>query len=386
MLTSGSPLWWIVACAGTVVTLVGTYCAWLRSRQRVRSALSPFDPGVTVMKPLSGLDPSLEANLETFAALRSPAPLAVLLCLRSAADPAYPLAREFVSRFPNRFRIVLGAVPSLGNAKLAQLAVAWGEVKQPLIWVSESNVATSQAFFEALVITWREANANGRVKTLVHAPLVGIGGDGLGAAFERMHLAGFQNANHELALLFDLHAVVGKTEFFHRDDLTALGGFHAFGQFLGEDYLLGEAFAREGVVRCVPLATRNVLGRLSVRAWFERHERWAVMRKLLVGPAFYFLEPLVLLAWPTLLFVAGLVPFECLALCTLARVFIDGFNWSVHAKEWPRGSDLLLVPLKEALLFAAWLRAVFSSQVKWRASTSIELGPRSAVRPASAER
>jgi ceramide glucosyltransferase len=386
MLTSGSPVWWVVACAGTVVTWVGTFCAWLRSRRRVRSALSPFDPGVTVMKPLSGVDPSLEDNLETFARLRSPAPLEVLLCLRSEADPAYPLACEFVERFPHRFRLALGAAPSLGNAKLAQLAAAWSEVKHPLVWVSESNVETSQAFFEALVVTWREANEEGRVKTLVHAPLVGVGGDGVGAAFERMHLASFQNANHELALLLELHAVVGKTEFFHRDDLTALGGFHAFGQFLGEDYLLGEAFAREGVVRCVPLATRNVLGNVPVRAWFERHERWAVMRKLLVGPAFYCLEPLVLLAWPALLWLAGLVPFECFALCLLARVFIDGFNWAIHAKAWPRVSDLLLVPFKEALLFAAWLRAVFSSQVKWRASTSIELGPRSEVRPASAER
>jgi ceramide glucosyltransferase len=386
MLTSGSPVWWIVACAGTVVTLVGTFCAWRRSRQRVRSALSPFDPGVTVMKPLSGVDPSLEDNLETFAKLRSPAPLEVLLCLRSEADPAYPLAREFVERFPHRFRIALGAAPSLGNAKLAQLAAAWSEVKHPLIWVSESNVETSQAFFEALVITWREANEKGRVKTLVHAPLVGVGGDGVGAAFERMHLASFQNANHELALFLHMHAVVGKTEFFHRDDLTALGGFHAFGQFLGEDYLMGEAFAREGVVRCLPLATRNVLGNLNVRPWFERHERWAVMRKLLVGPAFYFLEPLVLLSWPALLWLAGLVPFECFALCLLARVFIDGFNWAIHAKAWPPGTDLFLVPFKEALLFVAWLRAVFSSQVKWRASTSIELGPRSEVRPASAER
>lgn len=381
MLTSGSPVWWIAASAGTVVTLVGTLCAWLRARRRVRGGLLASDLGVTVMKPLSGFDPGLEQNLESFARLAAPPSFQVLLCLRSPHDPAYPLAQRFVDRYPGRFELSLGADTSLGNAKLAQLAAAWPRAKNELVWVSESNVETSQAFFEALVVTWREVNARGRVKTLVHAPLVGVGGEGVGAALERMHLSSFQNANHELALALGLHVVVGKTEFFHRDDLADLGGFEAFGNYLGEDHLLGEAFGRAGVVRIIPVATRNVLGPMTVRAWFQRHARWAVMRKTLVAPAFYLLEPLVQLAWPALLWALGVLPLSGLLLLTLARMGIDAVNWRAHAGRWPALTDLAVVPLKEALLCAAWVHAVFSSQVRWRADQFIELGPRSAVRP-----
>jgi ceramide glucosyltransferase len=371
--------WWVAASAGTIVTLVGTFFAFRRSLRPARVDLVDDDLLITVMKPMSGLDPRLEQNLESFAQLKAPPGFEVLLCLGSVEDAAYPLAKRFVAKYPHRFRLTVGALATLGNAKMAQLASAWSLVKNPFVWVSESNVETSQAFLEALARTWKQANAQGRKKTLVHAPLVGVRGEGLGAAFERMHLSSLQNPNHELGLIRKMHAVVGKTEFFHRDDMVAMGGIEAFGNYLGEDYMMGVAFAREGQVCCTSVATRNVLGNLSVRAWFDRHARWAVMRKTLVGSTFYLLEPQIHLGYPTVLFIAGLVPAWLWLTLVGARVFIDGFNWWMQTGERPRLGDLLLVPAKEALIFAAWVLAIFTFHVKWRADRAIRLGPNSLV-------
>lgn len=372
-------LGWIAGVAGTLVTLGGTLFAYLRSRHRLQVDLSSADLCITVMKPMSGLDPRLEQNLESFARLQAPESFEVLLCLGSVTDAAYPLAKQFVERHPNRFRLHVGSLATLGNAKMAQLASAWHLVKNPFVWVSESNVETSQEFMEELAKAWKLANLDGRKKTLVHAPLVGVYGEGLGAAFERMHLSSLQNPNHELGLIRKMHAVVGKTEFFHRDDMAAMGGIEAFGNYLGEDYMMGVAFAREGVVRCISRPTRNVLGKLSVRAWFDRHARWAVMRKTLVGSTFYILEPQVHLGWPTVLFLVGVLPGWLYALVVAARMFIDGFNWSIQTGQLPRVTDVLLVPVKEALLFAAWVQAIFTFHVKWRADRAIQLGPNSLV-------
>lgn len=374
----GASFWWVAASAGAVVTLIGTLFAWLRSRRRLQGEVTDADLSITVMKPMSGKDSRLVENLESFARLVAPDGFEVLLCLGSEADAAFPLACDFVQRYPHRFRLSVGAAP-LRNAKVAQLVHAWPLAKNPFIWVSESNVETSQAFLLELVRTWKQANARGRVKTLVHAPLVGVGGEGLGAAFERMHLSSLQNPNHELGLIRKMHAVVGKTEFFHRDDMLALGGLQAFGDYLGEDYLMGAAFAKAGVVRCTSVPTRNVLGPMTVRAWFDRHARWAVMRKTLVGSTFYLLEPQIHLGWPMVLFLVGLIPGWLLALLVLVRVFVDGANYAMQAREPPRVGDLLLVPLKELVLFVAWINAVFSFHVKWRADRAIELGANSLV-------
>jgi len=379
MQLSSSVVWWLVASAGAILTLFGTFRAWQRGRRVASDQLTDADLAITVMKPMSGCDPHLEENLESFARLVAPPDFEVLLCVGKESDAALPIARDFVRRYPQRFRLTIGSAPSFGNAKVAQLISAWPLAKNPLIWVSESNVETSQAFLEALARTWKHENEGGRVKTLVHAPLVGVGGEGVGAALERMHLSSLQNPHHELALLLGMHAVVGKTEFFHRDDLLALGGFQAFGNYLGEDYLMGAAFAKAGVVRCISVPTRNVLGALSVQQWFDRHARWAVMRKTMVGPAFYFLEPQIYLGWPVVLFLCGLIPGWVLGLLLAVHLFVDGVNYAMQAREAPRLTDLLLVPLKEALLFVAWTNAIFSVHVKWRADRAIELGQDSVV-------
>ena len=117
-------LWWLVASAGALVTLVGTGFAWLRTVRRVGGVLTDVDLSITVMKPMSGKDPHLEENLESFARLQAPAAFEVLLCLGSERDAAFPIAQSFVERYPQRFRLTCGSAPLLGNAKIAQLVSA----------------------------------------------------------------------------------------------------------------------------------------------------------------------------------------------------------------------------------------------------------------------
>lgn len=376
--------WGFVASLGTLVTLVATFFTWLRSRRVLTTPLNESDLRITVMKPMSGLDPRLEENLETFAALQAPAEFEVLMCLGSSSDGAYPVAKRFVEKYPQRFRLVLGSDARFGNAKMAQLIHAWPEAKNDFIWVSESNVETSQSFMEELARRWKAGNAKQRKKTLVHAPLVGVYGSGVGAALERMHLASLQNPNQELGLLLGMHAIVGKTEFFHRDDMVAIGGLERFGNYLGEDYMMGAAFSKEGQVLCTSIPTRNVLGPLTVSAWFDRHARWAVMRKTMVGGAFFILEPQNTLWFVTLFFAAGVIPAWLWGMLLGARLFIDGVNYSIQTGELPRLGDVLLVPFKELLLFLAWLNACFTFHVKWRADRAIQLGYQSVVLSKSA--
>ncbi len=367
------------------MTVIGTCLAFLRSVRRPRVELDDTSLHITVMKPMSGKDPRLEENLESFARLKAPACFEVLMCLGSVNDAAYPIALRMLHKYPYRFRLVTGSMPGFGNAKMAQLLYAWPHARNPFIWVSESNVETSQGFMEALAKTWKEVNASGRVKTLIHAPLVGVYGSGWGASFERMHLASLQNPNHELGLIRGMHAVVGKTEFFHREDMEALGGLERFANYLGEDFLMGVTFAQEGRVRCIGTATRNVLGPLTVRAWFDRHARWAVMRKTLVPGTFYLLEPTINLGLPALMWLVGLIPAWWLLTLLAVRMAVDAVNYWIQARVPPSLLDVALVPVKEFLLFVAWVQSLTTFHVMWKADRAIQLGPQSVVLSTSAD-
>jgi hypothetical protein len=307
------------------------------------------------------------------------------MCVGSERDGCDPIAKKFAEKYPERFKLVIGSHPTLGNAKMAQLSVGFPHAKNELIWVSESNVETSQKFMYSLVATWKEAQVNGRRPTLVHAPLVAVGGQGsLGGALERIHLASFQNCSHEFSLLGGVHAVIGKTEFFHKDDILALGGIEAFGNYLGEDYMMGRAFQNAGVVRCARVPTRNVIGQLRVKDWFGRHARWAVMRKSMEPGIFYSSELFIYTAIPLLMGLFGVISAK-VALSVLAlKMVIDVTMFWAHAEEPPTVGDVLIVPLKEILFLVTWIYAATTLHVKWR-DKAIRLGKHSTVLTKTAE-
>ena len=98
--------------------------------------------GISILKPLCGLDDDLAANLECFAALDY-APYELLLGVRDRHDAAYPLALAFAKRFPKRVRVVLQrGTPGL-NPKVNQLATLARAARYELVVVSDSNVRVS---------------------------------------------------------------------------------------------------------------------------------------------------------------------------------------------------------------------------------------------------
>lgn len=368
----------LVAALCPLVYVFGTMAAAVRVRRR-RPVVRRDELRISVLKPMGGLDPGLEQNLESFARLEAHDDFEVICSVATEEDAAVPVVRRFIAKYPRRFALVVGANKQLRNQKMAQLSVALPRARNELLWISESNVETSQAAMESLLATWRDAQRDGRRPTLVHAPLVAVGGTGLGARFERMHLAAIQNPIHEVMLVAGMHLVVGKTEFMHRDDLAALGGLEAFGDFLGEDYMMGQAFAKRGIVRCAPEPTRNVLGALSVQAWFERHVRWAVMRKTIVPWSFVTLEPTMLGFSSVVLAAFGLVPWSLALALVALKASLDGVNYWLAARTPPQLLDLLVAPLKELLLAFAWLKALSTFEVTWRGGATMRLGRNSLV-------
>lgn len=350
----------------------GTMLVWMRARGRPGAALTDKDLHISVLKPMCDLDPRLEENLESFANLSAPDQFKVFMCFARESDTGYPVAAEFAKRHPQRFRLIVGSEPGMANPKISQLVHAMKEETKsacnPFVWVSESNVETSQEFMENLAKTYKQANSEGggQKPTMVHAAIVGVFGSGIGARMERMCLSSEFNPFAEIASFFDKFGCIGKTVFFGRDDIEQVGGLQRFGNVAGEDHLMGEAFYRHGRLICCSMATRNVLGDMPATAFFNRHSRWAVMRRSLQTSAFV-IEPLISVMWPAFFCVVGMVPGWCVLMWLVGRGILDFVNhMMLVGPEDIHVLDMLAVPLKEVLLAAAWIRAVFVRTVNWR--------------------
>lgn len=91
-------LFGIVTSTGSALLALAGLARFLRTR-RAASACR-FSSPVSLLKPLHGAEPNLEAHLETFFQQDYPE-FEILFCARSPRDPALVAARRVAARYPH---------------------------------------------------------------------------------------------------------------------------------------------------------------------------------------------------------------------------------------------------------------------------------------------
>ncbi|HEY0570405.1 MAG TPA: glycosyltransferase, partial [Enterovirga sp.] len=114
---------------------------WSVARLPLRRTDGGTLPALTVLKPLCGDEPSLDACLRSFCLQDYPAPLQIVFGLRDPADPAYALARRLQREFPERdIDIVVDASVHGPNLKASNLVNMAPAARHEVFIVSDSDV------------------------------------------------------------------------------------------------------------------------------------------------------------------------------------------------------------------------------------------------------
>jgi ceramide glucosyltransferase len=251
---------------------------WIsRERGRTRSG---FEPAVSILKPLRGLDDGLEENLESFFRLDYPA-YELVFSLASPEDPAYAVARRAADRHPAvASTFVFDPRERGGNAKVNRLEAAVGHARHRMLLLSDGNVRVRPDFLRRAV-SWFEDSRVGLVSHLFFA----TGARGLASRLESLYLNGCsQSGTLLVARALRMPCVVGKSILVSRGALDAMGGLARLRDFLAEDFLLGREVRRAGYrVVLSGDAVETTEMRKSAGAVWARHRRWAMMRRRLGG-------------------------------------------------------------------------------------------------------
>ncbi|CAF89891.1 unnamed protein product, partial [Tetraodon nigroviridis] len=96
--------------------------------------------GVSLLKPLKGVDPNLMSNLETFFTLDYPK-YEILLCVQDQDDPAIEVCKKLLAKYPGvDARLFIGGKKVGINPKINNLMPGYEGARYNLVWICDSGI------------------------------------------------------------------------------------------------------------------------------------------------------------------------------------------------------------------------------------------------------
>jgi ceramide glucosyltransferase len=348
--------------------LTGILLVLFRTRTPGRSVAAPPDAGVTLLRPVCGLENHIEETLASTFTLAHPH-YEALFCVASAADPIIPLVERLMAVNPSvPARLLVGDDRICGNPKLNNLVKGWKSASHDWIIMADSNVLLPVDYIEQLFSRWTAGTG------LVSSPAVGIRPAGfwseLECAFLNTYQARWQLAADQLGLGF----AQGKNMLWQRDVLDAAGGIGALAAELAEDVAATKIVHDAGLkVRLVQSPFPQPLGPRSLSEVWRRQLRWARLRR--VGLKAYFVPELLTggffpLSAAGLAAAAGELSFALTA--ALAVLWFGAEAVLARSAGWPSSLRSVLAGIvRDVLIPVLWVAAWTGTSFVWRGNRMV---------------
>jgi ceramide glucosyltransferase len=366
-----SYVWAAPAIAAGAYYLIALAAALTRLRlhEPAASALPP----VSILKPVRGRDPRFYEAIRSHAALDYP-DFEILFGVRDRTDPAVADILRLQAEFPQRGIRLVFSSSEAPNGKVAVLADLEREARYPLLLVNDSDILVEPDYLRRIVAPLEDPCA-GVVTCLYRARAEHWPG-----RWEAIGVATEFAPSVLVAPLFGVSGfALGSTMLFRAAQLTRIGGFHAIGSYLADDYQLGMHISRLGYR--VALSTVVVETNLSGTSWDEvwRHQlRWSRTIRVSRTAGYYGYLMTQASFWSLIAALAGhwAIALAVLAMRLAAGIVTGRFVLGDRqvSRYW------YLIPLRDLWGFSIWIAGLRGDTVEWRGQT-MRLKPDGTITP-----
>lgn len=363
------------ACIITIGYQLTALAASLRQHFR-KPQETGWTPGLSVLKPVHGLDPNFEEALHSHFKQDYPQ-FEVIFAAHDPADPALTIVRKVAAQYPDiSVRILTGDSPA-ANGKVGLLIDAAKQARYPVLLVNDADILAPPGYFRTVVAPLADPGV-ALVTCLYRARAASLPGkwEALGIAVD--FAPGVLVAPWVGVREFGL----GATLAFRATDLAAIGGFEAIADFLADDYQLAKRLSSRGG-RAV-LSTTVVETSINDSSWSRmwKHQiRWARTIRVSRGDGYAGLPVTHSGLWALAAMLTGAWP---LALAVILARILAGLTagWlvlrsRVVLRAWP------LIPLWDLWAFAVWIAGLAGRGVEWR-GRSLQLDAKGRIISAAA--
>jgi ceramide glucosyltransferase len=325
---------------------------------------------ITVLKPLYGAEPLLEAALSTLCEQQYQPGFQIVFGVHDADDMAIPVVRALQARYPDRdMELVVDPTRHGANPKVSSLMNMLPSARHDILVIADSDVHARPDYLRQLAHMLDRPGV-GLVTTLY---------TGLPAFHSAASRLGATQITHGflpgvlVGRAFGRRDCLGATMCLRRDTLGRIGGFAVLRDHLADDQVLGRLVSAEGldVALANTVVATTVPERTLDALW--RHElRWARTIRTLQPSAFAasVLQCVLFLASLTML-ASGFAVWACglFAIVWIVRAAaVAGID---HALGGTLGGlafrgPLWLLPLRDLLSAAEWVASHAGRRVDWR--------------------
>ena len=337
-------------------------------KDRGRAGRSPeYAPPVSLLKPLYGLDPDLRANLESFCRQDYPA-YEILFSVREESDAAVPIVRQLEKDFPRvPMRLLISGPPAYPNAKVHALEVMAETAAHEILVINDSGVRVAPDYLRRVARPFADP-ATGLVTCIARS----MPSRGFWSVLEALGINTQFNPGVLTAwMLLGMQFSIGKTMAVRKQIVRQLGGFGSLGNYLADDFVLGERVAQAGhTVVLSETIPDNLLADFGMRASLTHRLRWERSSRRsrpagYIGQIFLHNLPLALLAWcfaPPGSFLASAIIVACL----VSRALLAWACAGPLLRDPMVRKFVWLLPVQDMMSFGVWLWAFFGREITWR--------------------
>lgn len=255
--------------------------------------LLPHDclPGISIVKPLMGVDDLLEENLESHFSLTYPK-FELLLCTQTDDDEAIPVVNKLRKKYPHvDCTLFTGGGPGCVNPMVNNMAPGYWNAKYDFIWVSTSRIKASSDIIMDMSCKLQKPKVG-----LVHQMPFYTDLPGFAGTIDKVHFGCIIGRCYPAFNFLGLCCCTGMSYLFKKpvlEECMPQGGLIYFGKYLAEDFFLCTLLHEKGyklVMSAYP-AQQNIPSS-SICFYKDRMVRWLRLRLNMMTFTSGVLEPL----------------------------------------------------------------------------------------------
>ena len=364
----------LITSTGFAAIVLWAVPGYLRERRLALARLQArpgFTPPLTLLKPLHGAEPGLEAELESFF-LQDYPEYEILFCTRAPDDPGLEMARRVAARHPNipaKFLSTQGE-PDYINAKAASMEIMEAAASYDILVISDGDVRVTPDYLRAVALPFADPQVGGMT-----CPYRGVAVEGgLWARLEAVGMSVEMTSGVLAARAMEgMQFVLGPTMAFRRATVRKMGGFKVTADYCADDFVLGNQTYKLGETVAL---SHHAIDHMVINSNFldsMKHQvRWMKSTRF-SRPAGHFATSL-----------SFSLPFGLLALATAVALGhttmgLALFAWSVATRlalalavgravvndsSWL--GLFVLYPIRDLMGFGFWVAGYWGNRILWR--------------------